>query len=187
MTNDIKKNVDIVVSEITSVFSKLDYNDVKKIIDYINKANKIILIGVGREGLSTRAFTMRLMHLGYNSFWIWDDTTPSIEEGDLLIATNGSGNIGHINYVIEKAKEHKANTVVVTGNPNGKASKICDCSVFLPASVYLGDAEVVESIQPMGNLFEQCLLIFYDLISMELLNNCSISEAEMSKNHRNLE
>lgn len=187
MKNDLVKNADIVVSEISSVFSKLDQKDIKEIIDYINKANKIILIGVGREGLSTRAFTMRLMHLGYNSYWIWDDTTPSIGEGDLLIATNGSGNIGHINYVIEKAKEHKASTVVVTGNPNGKASKICDYSVFLPASVYLGDAEVVQSIQPMGNLFEQCLLIFYDLLSMELLKDSFTSETEMSKNHRNLE
>ncbi|WP_311491886.1 6-phospho-3-hexuloisomerase [uncultured Anaerococcus sp.] len=187
MVMDVKKNANIVVSEIESVFSKLDYNDVSKFIEYINEANKIILIGVGREGLSTRAFTMRLMHLGYNSYWIWDDTTPSIEEGDLLIATNGSGNIGHINYVIEKAKEHKANTVVVTGNPNGKAAKTCDHTLFLPASVYLGDAEVVESIQPMGNLFEQCLLIMYDLIIMELLKNSDITENEMSKHHRNLE
>lgn len=49
---------------------------------------------LGKE-MATRAFAMRLMHMGKEIHWIWDDTTPSIGEGDLLIATLGDGRIGH--------------------------------------------------------------------------------------------
>src|SRR5690606_8035889 len=108
----------------------------------IIKAKKVILIGVGREGLSTRAFTMRLMHLGIDSHWIWDETTPALGEGDLLIATSGCGEIGHIHYVVEKAKEHGARVALVTGDPYKKTAAIADLTLFLPAAVYLGTADV---------------------------------------------
>lgn len=41
--------------------------------------------------MMTRAFAMRLMHMGKEVHWIWDDTTPHIGKGDLLIATLGDG------------------------------------------------------------------------------------------------
>jgi len=184
---DYRQKADTIVKELEKVFQRVDLTEVDDFIDEILKAKKVILIGVGREGLSTKAFAMRLMHLGIESHFIWDETTPSIGEGDLLIATSGCGEIGHIHYVVEKAKEWGARVAVVTGDPVKKTPQNADTVLFLPAAVYLGTADVVPSIQPMGNLFEQSLLILFDMIVMDLKERLGISKEEMEAQHRNLE
>jgi len=182
-----ENQVSLILSELKEVFNRVSAKDIEDIMLEILKADKVILIGVGREGLSTKAFAMRLMHLGIKAHWIWDETTPSIGKGDLLIATSGCGEIGHIHYVVEKAKEAGAVVAVVTGDPYKMTPKHADKVLFLPASVYLGTAKVVPSIQPMGNLFEQSLLILFDLIAMELKVRKGLTKEEMEANHRNLE
>ncbi len=178
-----------VQKEHEKVFRKLDVDNLNRFIDAVKKYNRIFLIGVGREGLATRAFAMRLMHMNKEIHWIWDDTTPSIQKGDLLIATLGDGQIGHIDYVCRKAKEAGAFIYVVTGSPNGKtALNISDDVFFIPAAVYRGTYDVVPSSQPMGNLFEQCLFIIFDIIVMMVVDSSEdISFEKMSSRHRNVE
>lgn len=182
-----QKKAEEIILELSDVFHRLDFSAVDNFISQIIKANRVILIGVGREGLSTKAFTMRLMHLGIKTHWIWDETTPAINKGDLLIATSGCGKIGHIHYVVEKAKQQGAHVVVITGDPRQKTPLAADNVLFLPASVYLGTADVVPSAQPMGNLFEQSLLILFDIIIMALQERIGITKEKMEERHRNLE
>lgn len=106
------------MQEHLEVFKKQDINQLKEFMELIKKADCIFLMGVGREGISTRGFAMRLMHLGKETHWIWDDTTPGMHKNDLFIATNGSGQIGHITYVVEQAKKAGTKVAVVTGSPN---------------------------------------------------------------------
>jgi len=176
-----------IIEELNQVFERLNISEVDCFVSEIMKAKKIILIGVGREGLSTKAFAMRLMHLGIESHWIWDETTPSIEKGDLLIATSGCGEIAHIHYVVDRAKKQGAKVAVVTGDPEKKTPSIADTTLFLPAHVYLGTADVLSSNQLMGNLFEQSLLILFDMVIMDLKDRLGKSNEEMEKRHRNLE
>lgn len=183
----MKETAKEIVSELSEVFERFDEKQAEQLKCEIMNAKRIVLIGVGREGLATRAFTMRLMHLNFDSHWIWDDTTPSLGKGDLLIATSGCGEIGHIHYVVEKAKKNGARVALITGDPYKKTAKLADTLVFVPATVYLGTAEVVPSIQPMGNLFEQSLFIFFDIIIMELIQETGITKQQMEENHRNLE
>ena len=183
----IKKLGKTITHELAQVFEKIDVSQIERFMEAIGDANRIILIGVGREGLATRAFTMRLMHLGLDAHWIWGDTTPSLRDGDLLIATSGCGEIGHIHYVVETAKKRGAEVALVTGDPFKKTAKIADLVLFVPASVYLGTADVVPSIQPMGNLFEQALLIVFDMIVMTLRDSKGITPRQMEAMHRNLE
>jgi len=177
----------MIIKEINDVFKKLDNDKTDQFIEYIVKSKKIILIGVGREGLATRSFAMRLMHLGFNAHWVWDDTTPSITKDDLLIATSGSGEIGHIHYVIEKAKEVGSKIVIVTGDINKKSCKLADLIIFIPATVYLGNMNLIKSNQIMGNLFEQSFWIYYDSIILEIISKLNINIDEIISRHRNLE
>ncbi len=183
---EIYKNI---LAEHKQVFERVDQKNMKDFIEEVKKHHRIFLIGVGREGMATRAFAMRLMHMGKEIHWVWDDTTPSIEKGDLLIATLGDGCIGHIHYVCERAKEAGAMIYVVTGSPSGKTAKtVADKVFFIPAAVYRGTDDVVPSFQPMGNLFEQCLFILFDIIIMMIVNETQELTYEiMSKNHRNVE
>ena len=103
---EYKKLYEDILQEHRRVYESLDEKDLYRFIDTVKKHDRIFLIGVGREGMATRAFAMRLMHMGKEIHWIWDDTTPSINKGDLLIATLGDGEIGHIRYICQKAKEN---------------------------------------------------------------------------------
>jgi len=71
-----------ILSEHRSVYEKLDQAGMRDFIELVKKHERIFLIGVGREGLATRAFAMRLTHMGKEIHWIWDDTTPGIQAGD---------------------------------------------------------------------------------------------------------
>lgn len=183
-----KKMYETVLKEHEDVFKKQDIEELIKFINVIIKAKRIFLMGVGREGIATRAFAMRLMHLGKETHWIWDDTTPGMSEGDLFIATNGSGQIGHIHYVIEEAKKTKATVAVITGSPKEKSPALADCVLFVPAAVYNGsDNRVVPSVQPMGNLFEQHSFMLFDIIIMLIEEELKLSHDEMAARHRNVE
>ena len=177
-----------VMEEHEKVFEKQDLTELEQFMELICKAKRIFLMGVGREGISTRGFAMRLMHLGKESHWIWDDTTPGMHEGDLFIATNGSGQIGHITYVVEQAKKAGATVAVVTGSPKQICPQLADFALFVPAAVFNGtDDRAVPSIQPMGNLFEQHLYMLFDIIIMMLEEKMQVSHEEMEKRHRNID
>ena len=176
------------MEEHQQVFEKQDLEQLREFMDLIKDHERIFLMGVGREGIATQSFAMRLMHLGKDSHWIWDDTTPGMGKDDLFIVTNGSGQIGHIHYVAEQAKETGATVAVVTGSPEEKTPKLADFTLFVPAFVYNGtDDRVVPSIQPMGNLFEQHLFLLFDIIIMMLQDELDLSHEEMASRHRNIE
>ncbi len=177
-----------IIKEHLEVFKKQEIDELVQFMELIKKSNRIFMMGVGREGISTRSFAMRLMHLGKETHWIWDDTTPGMHKGDLFIATNGSGAIGHITYVTKMAKQAGATVAVVTGSPNKPCPQMADFTLFVPAAVYNGtDERAIPSIQPMGNLFEQHLYMLFDIIIMLLEEDLQVSHNEMESRHRNVE
>ena len=127
------------------------------------------------------------MHLGKESFWIWDDTTPSIGEGYLMICACCSANVGHENYVAEMAKKNGAKLALITPSSEGFLLSIADMVVNVPAAAYKAVGDFVPSEQLMGNLFEQTLFIFYDILVMMLREEMDIKPEEMVARHRNVE
>ncbi|WP_273324679.1 6-phospho-3-hexuloisomerase [Vallitalea guaymasensis] len=176
-----------ILNELDQVFDRINLDQVKDLISAIEKHKRIFLMGVGREGLATKGFAMRLMHFGKEVHWCWDDTTPSVTEDDLFIFTSGSGEIGHIHYVVEEVKKTNATIALMTGVPDRKTASLADIIVWVPASVYKGKYNVVPSIQPMGNLFEQSLFILLDMIIIMLVDKSNNSFKKMSVRHRNFE
>lgn len=180
----IYKNI---LDEHRQVYERLDLQQVRVFMDQIIKARRVFFMGVGREGLATRGFAMRVMHMGKETHWVWDDTTPDVGPGDLFVFTSGSGNIGHIHFVAELAKAAGATLAVVTGTRTGKTPALADHVLWVPAHVFKGTDAVVPSKQPMGNLFEQTLFVLYDMIVMMLMEELNISEDAMIARHRNVE
>ncbi len=189
---DIKKEYEYlynrIIEEHKEVFEKQELDSITALMADIEKAKGIFIMGVGREGIATRSFAMRLMHLGKKVFWIWDDTTPGMHNGDLFIITDGCGQIGHMHYIVEKAKEAGAKVSMITGSPDGYTAKLADTILFVPAFVYNGtDDRVVKSVMPMGSLFEQHIFMLFDIIILLLEKKMNISGSEMEKRHRNIE
>lgn len=182
--DEISKNI---LNEHRKVFEKIDSKQLNGFMNLIKGAKRVFFMGVGREGLATRGFAMRVMHMGKETHWVWDDTTPDVGPGDLFIFTSGSGSIGHIHFVAEQAKAAGATIAVVTGTRTGKTPAIADFVLWVPAHVFKGTDEVVPSVQPMGNLFEQTLFVLFDIIVMLLMEELSISQEAMISRHRNVE
>ena len=177
----------ICIDELSQVFDRMNDSTVRALLEEIKKAPRIFLLGAGREGLSTRAFTMRLMHLGKETHWIWDDTAPSIGEGDLLIVSCGSADVGHLNYITDMAKKNGAKFALVTAAGEGFQLGIADLVVRIPAAAYKAKGDYVPTEQLMGNLFEQALLVFYDILVMMLREEMGKTPEQMVAMHRNVE
>ena len=177
-----------VLEEHRRVFEAQDEAVLDTAMDAICKAERIFVTGAGREGIAARGFAMRLMHLGKEVHWLWDDTTPGMGAGDLFIAVNGSGKIGHIDYLLDRAGETGAGRLVVTGAPGERTPQEAEHVLFLPACVYKGtDPRVIPSVQPMGNLFEQHLFLLFDIMVMLLEERMGLTAEAMEARHRNIE
>ena len=69
------------------------------------KRNRIVLHGVGREGLMMRAFAMRLYHLGLDAHCLGDMTCPPVGPGDLFLASAGPGSFSSVDALITTARD----------------------------------------------------------------------------------
>jgi len=184
---EFQEKASIVVDELGKVFKKINEKEVDDFAEAIIKAKRVFVVGAGREGISSRAFAMRLMHLGKQVHWVWGDTTPNIEKEDLLIANSGSGEVISVYNVARLGKKAGASLATVTANPDGNVAKLSDVVVHIPAEVWGPGKDLVHSIQPMGSLFEQSLLIFQDIVVLILMGKMGKTASEMITRHRNVE
>jgi len=149
----------------------------KSLVDKIIKANKIFVFGVGRSGYIGRCFAMRLMHLGFKSYFVGETIAPSYEEDDLLILISGSGRTASVLTVAKKAKNINNNIVAI----------VCECGDVVEFAELTIPLEVKKSkYLPMGTTFEETALIFLDLVIAEIMKRLNLDETEIIKRHCNL-
>ena len=174
--------------ELSQALMQIDPKPVENMIEIIKKADEIFVCGAGRSGLMARAFAMRLMHMGQKVYVVGETVTPNIRHSDVLIVCSGSGETKSLVSMAEKAKSLDAKIVLVTINPESTIGKLCDVCVRInapsPKALKEGD---LKSIQPMGNLFEQSLLLFLDILIMMMMDKKGLTGSEMFKLHANLE
>ena len=178
---------EMALAELTQVFARMTDDDVRPLLGAIESSPRVFLVGAGREGLATRSFAMRLAHLGKESHWIWDDTTPAIGPGDLLICAAGCADIGHLNHVCRQAKAAGATLALVTAAESGYLCTLADVVTRVPAAAFHATGDLVPSEQLMGNLFEQSLFICYDVLAMMLRRELGLTVDQMVARHRNVE
>lgn len=173
--------------ELTQVMDKLQDADLERLMEELVTAKRIFTLGGGREGLMVKAFSMRLMHLGKTVFWIWDDTTPSIGPGDVLLVATGSCTGGVLLHVTKMAKEHGARVALITADDSGPVGPYADITAFVPAAAYLAKGDLVPTQQMMGSLFEQSLLLIFDSVASVLIDRLGETVQRTEARHRNVE
>ena len=184
---NLKENAFNALDEIRRVFERIDGDRIAPALRAIADANRVICYAGGREGLGLKFFVMRLMHLGKDAHWAWDDTAPSCGRGDVFLASCGSGGYNHIFYTAERAKEKGATLITITASPESEFAKLADFVIHLPAAAYLASGDLVPTRQPMGNLYEQSAVIMYDMFSIMLKDIMNVTSEEMEARHRNYE
>ena len=183
-----KALLETILEELHDTLAKAQEGAISAFVDRITRANRLFLAGTGRSGYMVRAFAVRLMHLGFTTYVAGETVTPNIEAGDLLILGSGSGETGSLRAMAEKARKLGAPIALVTASPQSSIGKLADVLVSLPAPTPKGSpVQALPSIQPMGTLFEQSLLLLFDLIVLRLMERKGISPEAMFGRHANLE
>ena len=119
MTDSLAQLSKGALNDLAGVFAAMPENALDGLIEAIVAAKRIVVFGLGREGLQMRGFAMRLFHMG-RDVAVWGDmTTPALGAGDLFIASAGPGDLPTAQTLVEVARRAGARTALVTAQPAG--------------------------------------------------------------------
>lgn len=169
---------------ITTTTSTLNRDQMEVFFQEILSSKRIYVAGAGRSGFIAKAFGMRLMHLGYDSYVVGETITPPLNAGDLLVVFSGSGETLSILSICETTKELGGKVCLITASPDSRMSRIADCVVNLGdlSTYYHRDdntfeirqltgkyRSVTSAFAPLGTLFETLALVFSDAVISSLM------------------
>jgi 6-phospho-3-hexuloisomerase len=188
MNHDYQDLVTQSLQELRHVLESVDEHSIAAMLRALRGVKRIFTAGKGRSGLQMQAFAMRLMHLGLQTFFVDDVTTPGIRKGDLLLIGSGSGHTPSLVGYAQKAKSLGAKIVLITADQTSPVAEQADIVLLLSAPTPKAQKRITsQTIHPMGTLFEQALGLFSDLVILLLMEEMDIDAGEMFTRHANLE
>jgi 6-phospho 3-hexuloisomerase len=182
--------------EVLNISKGLDVKQVDEFIQALLKSKRIFIIGAGRSGIVAKAFAMRLMHLGFDSYVVGETITPALRSKDILVAVSGSGETSMIVSAAKIVKKIGAKLAAVTSYPNSTLAKISDIAVILPgrkkteSTTDFMHRELkgeYASAAPLGTLFEITALIFLDAVISSLMAALGKKEEDLRVRHATIE
>lgn len=186
------------VGKTAGVLQNATLDDFFELVDMVDNARRVFIVGAGRSGLVGRFFAMRLMHLGGVVHMVGDTTTPATGEGDLLVAISGSGKTPTTVHIAHLAKSAGAKVVSISlkAAPATPLADLSDLVIRLDRRtnshlrlVYTANEAPQEraSITPMGTVFELATLVYLESLVAELIRRRQVMEHELKLRHANLE
>ncbi|MEB2793422.1 MAG: 6-phospho-3-hexuloisomerase [Caldisphaeraceae archaeon] len=169
---------------------------INELLNAYKRKSKVLVMGAGRSGLVGKAFAMRLLHMGFNSYVLGETIVPSVTRGDLSIAISGSGRTQVIVDAAEAAKRVGSKVVALTTFEDSPIGSIADLVVKIPGRSKISKMDnyfarqilgLHEPFAPLGTLFEDTTMIFLDGIVYSLMARLNITEEEMKNRHANVE
>jgi len=178
----------------------LDEEQIRKFIDILVTANKnrskILVVGAGRSALVGKAFAMRLMHLDFDVYVMGETITPPVRNGDVVIAVSGSGRTQIVVTAASAARKMGAIVVAITSFKDSPLSRISNHVVIIPGRTKIADEVdyftrqilgIYEPLAPLGTLFEDTTMVFFDGIIVTLMKKLNVTERDMKNRHANVE
>lgn len=174
--------------ELRAAAGGVDPAEMGALLDALAAARRIVVAGVGREGLMMRALAMRLFHMGLDAHVVGDMTTPPVGPGDLLVVSAGPGDFATIRGLVGVARDAGAATACVTAQSGAPVPALCDTVLRIPAQTMADDTgPAPASVLPMGSLFEGAQYLVFELLVLALRDRLGIAPEAMRANHTNLE
>jgi len=187
---------------ITTSATMLDQHQVEIFFSEMLSAKRVYVAGAGRSGFIAKAFGLRLMHLGYNTFVVGETITPAFLPGDTLVMFSGSGETHSMASICGKARELGGKVCLITSSPGSKMGRMADCIVNLGdiTGYYQKDRSTYEIRQltgsyrsvtsafaPLGTLFETLALVFSDAVISALMEARKSEVRDMQDRLTNVE
>ena len=84
---------DEILAELKRTINLINSEEAEKLVEGISHAKKVFVAGGGRSGFMAKAFVMRMMHVGLDSYIVGETVTPNLEPDDIFIVGSGSGEL----------------------------------------------------------------------------------------------
>ncbi|MDE7243858.1 MAG: SIS domain-containing protein [Oscillospiraceae bacterium] len=178
------KEASIILDELEKTFDAVSDTQIDALIDKVNAHQRIFVYATGRSGLMVKTFAMRLMQMGRTAFVVGETTTPSIQPGDLLVLASSSGTTKSVCDYADSAAKSGIDLAIITSDAESYLSSNFDVTVSVRADSK--NSSGGNSIQPMGSLFEQALLVVFDAAILKMSQGGDTAQ-RMRSNHANLE
>ncbi len=192
----VKNTMLTIVKHVSSIVEGLDETEIENMVNSILEADRVFLLGAGRSGLVATAFAMRLVQLGLTAYVVGESVTPAITSKDLLIAVSGSGETNSIVRAAEIAKGVGSKVLTVTSYPKSSLGRISDHTVHVRGRTKIDyEKDPIKSqiegthssLTPLGTLFEDTVLIFFDGMIAKLMVKMHAEEEDLKRRHSILE
>ena len=184
------KNLKVIVNELVQYSNKIKEEEVLAFARSCAEAKRIFVAGAGRSGFVARGFSNRLMHMGFDAYFVGESTTPPIGKGDLIVIGSGSGTTASLVENAKKAKAIGTSIATLTIFPDAAIGKMADVVIAIPGATPKkteGTKDSAISAQPMGSLFEQLSWLVYDSVILSLMEITGETNDTMYQRHANLE
>jgi 6-phospho-3-hexuloisomerase len=154
--------------ELGAVLSRLTPDLAETLIKEVQAGPRIFGCATGRSGFILRGFLMRLMHLGFNVYFVGETITPRIRPGDLLIVMSGSGETAQPREMQRRANAVGARTLALTTHLESTIGRETQTALVIPGTTKLTRHQEATSVQCPGSLFEQATFLFLEAVVLIL-------------------
>lgn len=151
----------------------------ESLIDGILSSRKVFVYGSGRSGLVGQLFAVRLVQLGCDVHFVGEMTTPIISKDDLTILISYMGKTSSVVQTAKIAKRIGSRVICLTGTPGSPLTTVSDVSIVMKVPT---DDEL-KSSAPLGTIFEDSSLLFFDCIVSDLMSRLGNTEEDMRNRH----
>ncbi len=178
-----------ILAEVAACVRQVSIEELARAEELMDSFPRIFVAGAGRSGLCMRALAMRLMHLKKTVYVVGETTTPGLAAQDLLILGSGSGLTTSLLAIAGQARSQGAKILLFTTDASSPLAELADYRVIIPAPSFKMSEGIsaLVSVQPLGTLFEQSMLILCDSLILGLMQRTGVNAAQMFERHANLE
>ncbi len=153
-------------------------------LDVLEPARRVFVYGRGRSGFVARAFAVRLMHLGYQTYVVGETITAPVQDDDVVVCVSGSGTTYPVVMTAELGRKQGAHVVAVTANTDSEVARLAHVSI--PLVPKHGNGEQAK-YAPLGTIFETAAWLFFDGVVAMLMERLGETESGMRQRHATLE
>ena len=186
MSNDttFHQSIAYIQKKIHDILGTVSVKEITMVKQLFLQANRIFVYGAGRSGLVAKAFAVRLVHLGFQTFVIGETITAPVQKGDLVVIVSGSGETIPAVMTAEIAHDLGASVISITGKKKSNIAQYADVTLFIAAAC--NDCER-KQFAPLGTLFEASVWILLDGLIADLLQSKHETEETMRQRHATLQ
>lgn len=139
---------------LNKTYNLVEEAQIKRIVEYLNKAERVLVCGCGSSGLSANEMEIRFMRIGINVDALTDSDMMKMssvfqDKRSLVFGFSISGERKEVTYLLREAYKKGAKTVLFTANNKEKFTKYCSEVVLLPSLHHLNYGNVISPQFPI--------------------------------------